>query len=244
MTVPALIDVECASIPAAAMGRLAPLRGRPGVELALHDRTLWVRWPAGHDYVACRLMAIPKAQLYVRREGRWYALGRSIPAFEVPASLKFRPLDQVLFPALAEPTAPDRFTVEPSAFRLVADATVRPTTAMACSLAELIAWASTMPGCAVERAKGARCGPRVFVLGKKLPWIEGGERFWGRTVFVPLGLRPEPDWPEDWLRDAFGIFESDLLVLRPAGGEIIAHDHFAPLSLASLRLAAEEEGSP
>ena len=99
-------DLERAQLPAAALGRLAALRCENGVEVALHDRDLWVRWQPGHDEVARALLPLPGCRLYGRRVGRWYAWGRAIPAFEVPEALRFRPLYEVIFPARSSRSPP------------------------------------------------------------------------------------------------------------------------------------------
>src|SRR4051812_8456211 len=96
-------DTECACLPTAAMGRLAALRGRAGVEVALHERQLWVRWPTSDDFVAGLLFAVAGCRLFVRRQRQWYAWQRAIPDFDVPEGLRFRPLDQVIFPAPVQP---------------------------------------------------------------------------------------------------------------------------------------------
>jgi len=235
-----LMDVEYACLPAAAMGRLAPLRGHPGVEIALQERNLWLRWHAGNEFVAGALFALKGCQLFSRRDDRWYAWGRAVPAFDVPDSLRFRPLDQVIFPAPVQPLSAEGFAVEPMDVRLVPDPVYRPTLALSCSLSAFLSWAESMPACALERFRAAIDGDRLFVLGKKLPWIDGAERYWGRSVLTPLGYRPDPELPDAWLRSALGINDSDILVLRHDGGDIIAQDHFTPVTLAALRLARKE----
>ncbi len=233
-------DVECACLPAGRMGRLASLRCQPGVEIALHDRDLWLRWPAGHDEVAGLLFALGGARLFSQREGRWYAWGRAIPAFDVPGNLRYRPLEQVILPERVEPLAADSFAAKPMTLRLVPDDLARPTLAMRCSLSAFWTWAETMPACVLLRYRAALGGARLFVLGKKLPWIEGSERFWGRRVLIPLGYRPDPNLSETSLRLLSGTADSNLLVLHDAGCETIPQDHFTPLTHAALRLALAE----
>ena len=229
-------DLERAQLPAAALGRLAALRCENGVEIALHERDLWVRWSPGHDEVARALLPLPGCRLYGRHDGRWYAWGRAVPAFEVPQALRFRPLCQVIFPAPIQPI-PARFTPAPVALTLVADPVFRPTQALECPLDLFLAWADMTPACALEKYQGAIRGDRLMVLGKKLPWLDQAERFWGISVLVPIGFRPEPCLAESDLRRAAGIAEADVLILRPERLEIFARDRFTPLTHASLRLA-------
>ena len=69
-----------------------------------------------------------------------------------------------------------------------------------------------------------------MVLGKKLPWLDHAERFWGISVLVPIGLRPRPCLADKDLRRAAGVAETDILVLRPERVEIIAQDRFTFLT--------------
>ena len=92
---------------------------------------------------------------------------------------------------------------------------------------------------ALPGSEGSHCA-RLFVLGKAMPWIDGGERFWGRSVLVPLGHRPAPDFSESALRTLVGVSESDLLVIRHSGCERIPQDCFGTLTHGSLRLAMRE----
>jgi hypothetical protein len=233
-------EVERACLPTSAMGRLAALRCAAGVEIALHDRHLWLRWNAGDDQVAQLLFAIVGCRLLAERDGRWYDWGRSVPAFDIPEGLRYRPLAQVIFPASIQPVAADSFLPEPMPLTLVPDSAYRPTLALLTSMSALMAWAEATPPCALIHYRAAVDGELLFVLGKKLPWIDGADRFWGRTVLVPLGYRPEPQLSEAALRNLAGVADSDLLVLRPGGCDIIAQDHFAPLTHAALRLAQLE----
>lgn len=237
-------DVERAVLPAARMGRLASLRCQPGVEVALHERHLWLRWPAGNEAIAGLVFAIGEAHLYARVDGYWYAWNRATPDFAVPQDLRFRPLDQVIFPERIEPTAAVAPAVTPVALRLVADDCFRPTMGLLCPLASFWQWAESMPPSALVRLRAAFDGQRLFVLGKQMPIVDGGERFWGQRVFIPLGFRPEPDLSEASLRKLLDVPEEDLVVLRPESRETIAQDLFTPLGHAALRLLLRRESTP
>jgi MoxR-vWA-beta-propeller ternary system domain bpX2 len=235
-----LADLERARLPAAALGRLAALRCQPGVQVALHDRDLWIRWEPSQDAIALALLPLAGCQLFGRKEGHWYAWGHALPAFEVPESLRFRPLFQVIFPAPMQPVTPDPSALVRTTLRLVADTTYRATQAMQCPLDLFRAWADAVPGCVLARYQGAVKKTCLFVLGKKLPWLASGERFWGHRVLVPIGYRTDPLLAEADLLKAAGVAETDLLVLRPAGCEIVATDRFTFLSHAALRLSNRE----
>ena len=233
-------DVQRAAIPTAAMPRLAALRDRRGLEVALAGRHLWLRWPDGDESIAQTLFAITGSRLFTRRDGRWHEPGRSLPAFDMPETLSYRPIAAVILPTAIATTASD-FAPKAVPLRLLADSAYRPTLAMACSLAAFSAWAQDVPPWpAGKKVRAARDGERLFVLGKALPWIDGGERFWGRSVLVPIGYRPAPDFGESALRMLIGVAESDLLVIRHSGCERIAQDRFGTLTHGALRLAARE----
>jgi hypothetical protein len=73
-----------------------------------------------------------------------------------------------------------------------------------------------------------------------LPPLATGERFWGESVLVPLGQRPEPDLPPLVLREALGIGSDELLLLTATAAEVIPLEVVQPLQRASLRLMLEE----
>src|SRR4029453_13347944 len=114
-------------------------------------------------------------------------------------------------PAPVQPAAADSFVADPMPLRLALASVHRPTLALCCSVHAFLAWADTMPACMLVRYRAAIDGERLFVLGKKPPWIAGAERFWGRTVLIPLGYRPDPNLSEEALRTVAGVAASDLL---------------------------------
>jgi hypothetical protein len=85
-----------------------------------------------------------------------------------------------------------------------------------------------------------RLGDRILALGTRLPALAGSERFWGEHVLTPLGFAPEPALPESVLRQAAGLRDRDLLLLRPDRAEFISRAFLSPLSRATLRLAVGE----
>jgi hypothetical protein len=239
----AFADLERARLPAAALGRLAALRCEPRVQVALHDRELWIRWDTGRDDVARSLLPLSGCRLYGRHNGRWHAWGEALPAFDVPEALRFRPVYEVVFPAAMHPISAGGRLSEPVALALVPDSVFRPTHALECPLDSFLAWADSVPSCALARYQGAIQEQRLLVLGNNLPWLEDGERFWGRSVLVPIGFRPQPFLVEADLRRAAGIDSSDLLILRSERSELVATDQFSYLTHAALRLARAEATS-
>src|SRR5438132_10442345 len=98
-----LVDVCCACLPAKELSALANVRVVPGVTVYQHGDTAWVRWEHQEEDVLRRLLPIPGVIFYCWREGSWYRLGASMPAFEVPAEAAYQPLHQILFPAPVQP---------------------------------------------------------------------------------------------------------------------------------------------
>jgi hypothetical protein len=234
-------DIACASIPAGSMAQLAGLRCEPGVEVALETGRLWVRFEAGSERVVRGLLPLTGVELFAFRDGVWRRLGESLPAFDFPKAPRFKPLHQVLFPAPMLPLPAGAAPIDRMQLTLtVSGNRSRPTTAMLSRLPALAAWADTVPAAALERLSGLMPDGQVLVIGDRLPALEGSERFWGRLVLAPLGLRPEPDLPEAALREAAGVDTDELLLLRHQRAEAVPRAAFAPLSRAALRLAARE----
>jgi hypothetical protein len=233
-----LTDLEWARLPGTALSRLAALRCTDGVEAALRDRELWIRWPRGDDAIARSLLALPGCRLYGRRDSRWHAWGQALPAFDVPETLPFRPLAQIIFPAPVQPLGPERFECTSMPITLVADDMIRPTRAMECRLDVILAWAENTPTAALSRLQAVRERDRLFVLGRRLPWLEPAQRFWGQKVLVPIGYRPAPALGEADLRRAAGVADAELLIIHADHWEIIPLDCFTFVTHASLRLAA------
>jgi hypothetical protein len=239
----AIAELERARLPASALGRLAALRCESGVEVALHDRDLWVQWRRGSELVPHTLLPVSGCQLYGRCGAGWYRWGTAIPAFDVPESLRFRPLWQVIFPAQVAPILAKCFSPELDAFQLVDDSQFRPTTAIECPLEAFLKWAETVPSCALSKYRGVFKGGSLLAVGKDLPWVQSAERFWGRSVLAPIGFCPAPHLSEADLRRGLAVAETDLLILRHGRIETIEKNLFCYLTHAVLRLAHAEEAS-
>jgi hypothetical protein len=245
MTLP-LADVCAASLPAAALPMLAPLRAEPGIVVALRGERAWVQWRQSDEQVLQRLLAVPGIQLFVSREGRWHTAGRHLPAFGYPSDLELLPLHQLLFPAPMMPEPPGPLSGTPALLRLAADDQPRPTTGLECSLEDLIRWSELATTARLASLRVACCDGRVLVLGQSLPPIVAGQRYWGEGILVPLGSRAEPDLPAETLRAAAGLGDDELLVLRPNGPEVVPLSAFQPLTRAQVQTArdAHRAGGP
>jgi hypothetical protein len=237
MTMPLpLHDVSCASLPAASLWLLAAVRCEAGVQVSDAGERIWLRWDAGNDAVLRAVTPIPGCRLFVFRGGSWFPLGKHLPA-DVPVS-GFRPLDQVLLPAPVSPLPVPSLArpANPVSLTLIAERKPRPASALRCGLADLRTWALTVPNPRLALLQATHCAEEVLVLGKKLPELTRGRRFWGHAVLVPLGFRVEPALPESGLRQALELDEGDLALFETDHVNVIPRSALVPLTRAGLRL--------
>jgi hypothetical protein len=237
-----LHDVCCDALPAAALSMLAGLRTRDDVRVLLREGRAWVFWPAGEDEVLRRVLPVPGAALFARRGEHWYAPGSSLPAFDVPDADDAQALLTLLTPAPLLPEISPPAALEAPTLTLVRDDRPRATTALCCRPAELARWAEWATTRQLTSLEAARCGDRVLLRGERLPLLPGGERYWGTTVLVPLGFRPQPDLAEALLRAALGLDDAELALLGADGVEVVPRDSLRPLHRAEARRVAEKEG--
>jgi hypothetical protein len=236
-----ITDLFCAHLPEGALPQLAGLRTCAEVRAHLADGRAWVYWPADKPAVLHRVLAIAGAEVFERRSGLWYRPGRHLPVFGVPAGTDARPLAGVLVPAPVEPLGEGVPSVVPVLLRLERDDRPRPATALRCAVGDLAAWLEMATRRQMAGLKAARSpAGEVLVVGERLPPIVG-ERFWGRTVLVPLGFRPEPDLGEEVLREALAAGD-DIIVLTEDGAERIAGGAFGRVTRAGARLAVGQTG--
>lgn len=232
-----LDNASMASLPAEMLPALAPLRTHPGLEAMTHGDRLWLRWQAGDDDILRCLLPIPGVAFCTRRDDCWYRLGQSLPAFDIPATWDGRALVTLLSPAPVEPLAPPSSLVGRVTLRLVRDDVPRPASALRCPLSLLARWADMALTADIEALRAAHLADAALLLGERLPPILEGERFWGRQVLVPLGLRPEPALPESALGEVLGLGQDDVALLRDGQAEVIAASALQPLTRAGVRRA-------
>ncbi len=232
-------ELELARIPIATLGQLAALRCEPSLEAATARDECWLRWEAGRDWIAQVVLAIRGCRLYGKGSAGWQLWGSRLPTDEVPDSLEFRPMSAVLFPQKVQPISFNGVAWERTSIRLVPSDAVQPTTAMQTNLRDLETWAANVPPVRLEKLQAARSGDQVLVLGKHLPWLEG-QRYWGRRVLAPLGMRCDPALSEADLRAAFAVSDNELLILQAEGWEAIPEEAFSSIRLAGLRHVLRE----
>jgi hypothetical protein len=235
-----LDDICCARLPRALLAHLAPLRCTPEVKATVTPDHVWLRWPAGNDEVLAAIMPLDGVELFSLEGSHWHRPGERLPAFEVPQLGEGLSLERVLFPLPVEPEPPRTLPSDTITLSLVPDDRPRATSALLCPARVLAAWADYAPTADLEAVQGTRCGSSVLLLGSHLPLLPGGQRFWGQTVLIPLGFRPEPALAEDTLCSAFAVLPDELLLLAQDGVEVVPRDVFRPLERAAIRLMVRE----
>jgi hypothetical protein len=229
-----LAACRAARLPAAGLTLLAPLRASGGVQV-ITGEPAWVTWDGDRPDVLAAVVAVPGAELFEPRDGRWFRPGGHLPAFGLPAQGEPAPLDRAVVPAPLAPTEADPREFSRVPLRLVRCERERPATAVRCSVAALQAWADVATTAEITAVRAARSGDVAWLLGTKLPVLAGAERFWGERVLIPLGFRAEPDWPESALREAANVGPDELLVLTETGTEAIPADAFRVLTRGAIR---------
>jgi hypothetical protein len=232
-----LADVCLARISAAALPLLAAVRTAPGVRAWRERDSVWLHWDAGDDTIVRCLLPIAGVELFARRGDHWFRPGHSLPSFDVPDPIEGQALSWLVIPASLKQVATTAPTPLPVRFHLTANGLPRPTTALRCTVSELAKWAGEATTRQLKVVRGAMCEGHAVLLGGKLPMLPGATRFWGRSVFVPIGYCPEPSLPESALREALHLAAHELALLDADGIDIIDQSVFAPLSRAAARLA-------
>jgi hypothetical protein len=234
-----LDDVCCASLAPEALPGLAGLRTHQEVRTRRVDGRLWLWWPAGDAEVLSRVLPLPGVELFARRDGAWFRAGHRLPTAQVPAEDGARTLLSELVPTPVVPRVA-RYAAAPVRLALVRDRRPRRATALLCPVCEFAARADAATSHQLEQLQAARRGENVLLRGERLPPFSGGVRWWGHSILVPLGFRPEPDLAEGILLDAFGLNDENVVLLTEAGVERIPRAAFGPVSRAGIRLAARE----
>jgi len=232
-----------ASLPPEGLVALADVRATPGVMVLVQPTRTWVRWEPGEERVLQCVLPVPGVALYSFREGHWYRLGGHLPAFEVVTEGNFEPLHHAMFPSPVQPLVPQVGPWGQITLALRPEAGARPTTAMICSLQDLMAWADAIPSCRLSTLQAARNAETIFVRGSRLPLLASSQRLWGNMVLKPLGFCLEPDLPERVVRECLNVTDEELLIFTVRGVDVLCRSVLRPLSRASLRLAMREAAS-
>jgi hypothetical protein len=233
-----LDDVCLARVPAAQLMLLAAVRTAQGVRVRREGDYVWLRWSQGDTSVLQCVLPIIGAEFFTLRGECWYRPGRSLPSFGIPDLGTGESLAKFLSPAPMAPIDRGFATPKPVRFALVHDDRPRPTTALRCGVDQLARWADTATTRQLAAIRAAMDTDDVVMLGSKLPMLVGGKRFWGASLFVPLGFRPQPDLPESALHEVLELDEDEIALIDADVVDVIERAAFAPLTRTSARLAA------
>lgn len=231
---PRLDVCRAARLPTGGLVALAHLRAKGGIRV-IAGEIAWVNWDGDQPDVVAAVLTVPGAELFEPRDGKWFRSGAHMPTFDGPPPGEAVSLDRAIVPSpfVAVEAASREHRRVP--LRLIRSEAPRPTSALRCAIAVLEAWADTATTADIAAVKGARCGDRVWLVGKALPAVTVADRFWGEQVLIPLGWRTEPDWPEYALREAAGVGPNEVLILTADGSEAIPDQAFRPLTRSAIR---------
>jgi hypothetical protein len=229
--------VSAAWLPQVHLKFLAGARCRSDVWVTLFEDRAWVTWPAGNEEIWQTLLPAPDCEFFEERDGLWFELGNRLPTAGFPPRGEAKKLDAILFPAPAQAESPPSRNLVPVRLQLAAFEELRPTAALRCSLADLHPWAEQATTKQLADCQAACCEDKVILRGPRLPAVPAAERFWGDRVWIPLGMRAEPNLPETALRAAAEVSLGEILLLTEDGAEAIPEDAFAPVTRAGLRLS-------
>jgi hypothetical protein len=231
---------RAALLPTEGLAALAPVRRETGIRVIRSGGRAWVEWDGARPAVAACLLAVPGVILYEPAVGRWHRLGSRLPDFDMPPAGPALPLDRMLVPASVTALPAPESPIEPVAVTLVRGGVAGPATAWRGPARALAAWADRAPTAELAAVRAAWREGVVLLVGP-VPPVPEGERFRGDDLLVPLGLRPEPDWPTAALRAAFGIGSDELAILTGRGVEAVPRAALQPATRAGLRLALRGE---
>ena len=232
-----LDDVCLARLPAEVLSLLGAVRTAPGVRVWRNGASVWLRWEPGDDALLRCVQPIAGAELFALRGDRWHRLGHALPAFEVADIGAGEPLAQWVVPEPVEPAYHAGVQPAPVPLCLAAHDSPRPTTALRCTLEQLVLWTDNATSRQLARVQAVMCAGEAILLGDKLPMLPEAIRYWGQSVFVPLGFRPEPNLPESALREALELSADEMALLDAEAVEVIERSSFAQLTRAAARLA-------
>jgi hypothetical protein len=233
-------ELVCAAwLPQSELKFLAGVRCRADVYVILATERAWVTWPAGIEEVWQALLPARDCEFYEEHERLWFRLGSRLPVTTLPPAGEARALDKVLVPAAAQAELPPVLSSAPVRLDLTHSDEFQATAALRCSILDLCDWAERATTKELTECQAARHNNQVLIRGRTLPSVPQAERFWGGRVWIPLGLRPEPNLPETALRAAAEVSLGEILLLTLDGAEAISEEAFVPVTRAGLRLLRE-----
>jgi hypothetical protein len=230
-------EISAARFQAVHLEALSPLRDRANVRIHIQRETAWVRWSGDNNDVMPHLLPIPGVEFFALRSGSWFRFRSLLPAVEKPPDDDGLPLSSVLFPRSFTSVQPETNDWPPVGLSIVRSAEPKPASALVCTINDIQKWADSATTSEIAKVKGTRANGKAILLGSQLPSIANATRYWGDTVFVPLGFRPEPDLPPKALQTVVGANIDELVFLNKEGAMIVPRKVFEILTRAGIRLA-------
>lgn len=229
--------VSAARLPAAGLAALAAVRHLPGIGVQLEGDCAWVHWPAGRiDVVRC-LLPVAGLRFYRQDGDEWVPFNGRLPTSERPPTAETKPLASTIVPDRLEPRVATDNPLSPLRLGAVRGGPPRPATALVALVRDLAAWADTATTRDLSRVRVAIGGDRAVLLGEGLPAIPNAVRYWGESVFVPLGFQTEPALLAETIREAVGAGNEELVFLSETEVEIVPNGAFVPATRAAVRMA-------
>lgn len=234
----------CASIAVSDLAALAEYRRSAEIRVICNGPHAWVAWEETAAGIIERLRSLPGSEVYERRDGLWFRTGCRLPAFGLPRDwAESISLSRAIVPGQFRPievgSSPP---VQPLHLQLVTEQFPHATSALRCSLEALAAWAERATTGPLGDVQAACAEDDVFLTGHALPSLAGAVRYWGRDVFVPLGLRAEPSLSEPALRAVLRVEAGAFLILDRDGFDTVPRTALRPLTRAGIRLARARKG--
>lgn len=229
--------VSAARLPAAGLAALAAVRHLSDIGVQLEGDFAWVHWSAGRIEVVRCLLPVAGLRFYRQDGNEWVPFNGRLPTSERPPVVEMKPLASTIVPDRMEPRAATDSALTPIRLGAVRGGPPRRATALIASVRDLATWADMATTRELSSVRVALDGDRAGLLGEGLPAIPNAVRYWGDSVFVPLGFQTEPALPAETIRTVVGAGNDELVFLNETEVEIVPNGAFVPATRAAVRLA-------
>ena len=223
-------------------GKVALLRGVPGLEVAASVAGVWIRGDFRGQEMC--LASLPVVGLYEElAEGGLSAVGGGVPIDSLPDDLEWLPIQQAVQLRKTIGGMPGQQTAGVQV-RLHRSEQEAEAGLLECHLADLEEWVTNAPEIRYEGMEYALSEDGTgLVKGPMIPPIRGRRYVLTGSVAIPSGFRLEPDLPGSVIRELIGAGSGTTIVFDQAGCvSVIDAGCFVPVSRAGLRDAMRERG--
>jgi hypothetical protein len=231
------------------LAALAPLRRTEGIKATFITGQLWLRGETTSDSLAASLRRIPATERYeVLKDQALLAAGSLVPRGFLPQG-PWQPLEHWLPVTAPVAMAGECDGFEPTALRLVRDATLRQPNLL---LTKLRAWTDYASSAAQFRLQflsfAANQRGEALIRGVPLPPLPGRQLVETEDVIVEAGWTWYPAIEAAALRHKFDVSRGDLLLIQPGPApeviiEVIPSGAFVKATRSAARLTAAGGGA-